>query len=103
MVLVPASRSQLLVLVAVIVSENSKCPRSGTDRSPCGNVLSSEKCWSSQDGGLGRVGDRNRSRASLDYDAGEYEEELVVERPPGLDKHCPDHTLKDLYPLDKQP
>ncbi|KAH7725458.1 daf-18 protein [Aphelenchoides avenae] len=74
-----------------------------TDRSPCGNVLSSEKCWSSQDGGLGRVGDRNRSRASLDYDAGEYEEELVVERPPGLDKHCPDHTLKDLYPLDKQP
>lgn len=89
--------------MAVFVTENSKCPRSGTDRSPCGNVLSNEKGWSSQDGGLGRVAERNKTRASLDNDCSEYEEELVVERPPGLDRHCPDHTLKDLYPHDKQP
>jgi hypothetical protein len=37
----------------------------------------------------------------LDND-NEYEEEIFVEKPPGIDKHCPMESLKWIYQSEKQ-
>ncbi|KAI1732956.1 c2 domain of PTEN tumor-suppressor protein [Ditylenchus destructor] len=76
-------------------------------RSPCHHLMESEnKCWSSQDGELGpksknSIKDAMGCRASLDNE-NEYEEELVVEAPPGLEEHCPLESLKEIYSNEKQ-
>lgn len=56
----------------------------------------------SQDGDL-KLKRLTKSRSSLDNDNNDlYEEEIVVEDPPGLEKHCPKNSLKDIYHQENQ-
>uniref|UniRef100_A0A914C1Y8 phosphatidylinositol-3,4,5-trisphosphate 3-phosphatase n=1 Tax=Acrobeloides nanus TaxID=290746 RepID=A0A914C1Y8_9BILA len=64
----------------------------------CSEKLTEQR-WASQDGII-RARNASKNRASLDIDS-EFEEELIVEKPAGLDAHCPEHTLKELYPAEK--
>jgi hypothetical protein len=80
------------------------------DRSP----INDDKNWRSQDGGLSRFsvstnvinqcasGGKTRGRASVD-NSEDFVEEFEVERPPGLERHCPASTLRDLHPFEKHP
>lgn len=69
-----------------------------TEKTKCSERLAEQR-WYSQDG-IPQPQNSSKTRASLDIDS-EVEEELVVEKPPGLDAHCPDNTLKELYPSEK--
>ena len=86
-------------------------------RSPCRQLIESDqKSWHSQDGELSQhrvapgivssaekqpMPPRKQCRSSLDTAESEYEEEIVVEKPPGLDKHCSAELLRGIYPNEK--
>uniref|UniRef100_A0AC34Q2S3 Phosphatidylinositol-3,4,5-trisphosphate 3-phosphatase n=1 Tax=Panagrolaimus sp. JU765 TaxID=591449 RepID=A0AC34Q2S3_9BILA len=89
----------------------SKKPIRHVDRSSAAQEAKCER-WSSQDGGFcnrNKLIDATKpTRASLDYvpDSSESpinDEEIIVGKPPGLDAHCPEETLKDLYPNGNAP
>ncbi|KAL3110153.1 hypothetical protein niasHT_015756 [Heterodera trifolii] len=82
-------------------------------RSPCRQLIEMEsRNWQSQDGEEHpHKTHQSGCRASLDIvtitsgDANndsEWVEEIVVERPPGLAAHCPEESLKRIFPNDKQ-
>ena len=89
----------------------SKKPLRPCDRSSAAQEAKCER-WNSQDGGLGfrsKLAESTKpTRASLDYVTDSHEccnsiEEIIVRKPPGLDAHCPEETLKDLYPNGNAP
>jgi len=89
----------------------SKKPLRQCDRSSAAQEAKCER-WNSQDGGLGfrsKLAESTKpTRASLDYVTDSHEcynsiEEIIVRKPPGLDAHCPEETLKDLYPNGNAP
>uniref|UniRef100_A0A1I8AYQ1 Uncharacterized protein n=1 Tax=Meloidogyne hapla TaxID=6305 RepID=A0A1I8AYQ1_MELHA len=80
----------------------------GSARSPCRQLIESEqKGWQSQDGCnasfefLHQTAPRKQCRSSLDTIQNDYEEEIIVEKPPGLDVHCPAESLRGIYPNEK--
>lgn len=85
--------------------------RKRPDRSPISK--DSGKEWTSQDTGLSRFSVSStiinqcanaigKVRTSID-NSDNYVEEFEVEKPPGLDRHCPESTLKLLHPYEKHP
>uniref|UniRef100_A0A914LC88 Phosphatidylinositol-3,4,5-trisphosphate 3-phosphatase n=1 Tax=Meloidogyne incognita TaxID=6306 RepID=A0A914LC88_MELIC len=76
-------------------------------RSPCRQLIESEqKGWQSQDGCASELlnnqtAPRKQCRSSLDTIQNDYEEEIIVEKPPGLDVHCPTESLRGIYPNEK--
>jgi hypothetical protein len=44
---------------------------------------------------------RKQCRSSLDTAENEYDDEIVVEKPPNLDRHCPPESLLAIYPNEK--
>lgn len=96
-----------------------------SSRSPCHQLIEADpRSWQSQDGDEERRvksqlqqrkshsgGGAGGGRASLDHtvtmsttatEASEWEDEIVVERPPGLDAHCSEESLKRIFPNEKQ-
>ncbi|CAK5030557.1 unnamed protein product [Meloidogyne enterolobii] len=65
-----------------------------------------KKRWQSQDGCASELlnnqtAPRKQCRSSLDTIQNDYEEEIIVEKPPGLDVHCPTESLRGIYPNEK--
>ncbi|KAF7627171.1 Phosphatase tensin-type domain-containing protein [Meloidogyne graminicola] len=68
-----------------------------------------KKRWQSQDGFTTSIEflqhtsapTRKQCRSSLDTIQNDYEEEIIVEKPPGLDNHCSSESLRGIYPNEK--
>ena len=97
----------------------------GSTRSPCRSLIEPEskskkknriikfiqnlQGWQSHDGEFSQSASssekpkssRKQCRTSLDTTESEYEHEIVVDKPPGLDQHCLAESLRGIYPNEK--